>query len=386
MSELAQCIAVGLAGVGLGYVIPRSRDVMTRLERIDPDAKEREDEGRATLFEEIFAATPLAALIVGPHNLIIQANDAAGELFGRTIEQMRGRAVVEATGSSELDRLVLEVRESGDLTRVVEYNSVRLEATLRVFAKCLSDRAIALIACDETALVNAERVRREFLANVSHELRSPLAGTKLMIETLHAGHDDLQTREYFLPRLSREIDRMVELVEHLLEVARSESGRIHLKKEPLAFERLINENLDLLEGRILERDLRLKRELAEVTLEADPARLAQVVLNFVENAMRYTPPGGVITVCLAVVEGEAVLSVADTGSGVPFRDLPHLFERFYVVDRSRAKDRGGLGVGLAIVKRNIEAHGGRVEVVSEFGSGSTFFAYLPLLVASDKCD
>ena len=93
--------------------------------------------------------------------------------------------------------------------------------------------------------------------------------------------------------------------------------------------------------------------------------------------MRHTPPGGVITIRLAIVDGEAVLSVADTGSGVPYRDLPHLFERFYVVERSRAKDRGGLGVGLAIVKRNVEAHGGRVEVVSEFGSGSTFFAYLP---------
>jgi two-component system phosphate regulon sensor histidine kinase PhoR len=359
---------------------------MTRIERVDSVVKERENEERAMPFEELFRALPLAALIVGARNRIIQANGAAGELFGRTAEQMRGRAVVEATGSTELDQLVLEVCESGELTRVVEYHSARLDATLRVFAKCLSDRSIALIALDETALVNAERVRREFLANVSHELRSPLAGTKLMIETLHADHHELQTREYFLPRLSREIDRMIELVEHLLEVARSESGVIHLKKEPLDFERLINENLDLLEGRIFERDLHLKRELTAVTLEADPARLAQVVLNFVENAMRYTPPGGVITVRLAVVEGEAVLSVADTGSGVPYRDLPHLFERFYVVDRSRAKDRGGLGVGLAIVKRNVEAHGGRVEVVSEFGSGSTFFAYLPLLAVPNRCD
>jgi two-component system phosphate regulon sensor histidine kinase PhoR len=378
MSELAHCAAVGITALAVGYFIPRSRDVITRIDALRPLEIEAADVTQDATLDEIFAAMPVAILIVESEGLIRRANYAAGELFGRTHGQMAGRAVVEATGSSDLDHLVAEVRENGDITRVVEYKSTRLEATLRVYALNMSDSSIALIALDETTSVNVERVRQEFLANISHELRSPLAGTKLMVETLLADHNDLQTREYFLPRLLREINRMVELVEHLLDVARSEAGQIRLSIQTVDFKRLVNDNLELLEARIAKRGLRLERELTQINFKGDPARLAQVVLNFVENAMRHTPSGGVITVRTTIVENELVLTVADTGSGVPYRDLPHIFERFYVVDRSRSKDRGGLGVGLAIVKRNVEAHGGRVDVVSEFGSGSTFYAYLPI--------
>ena len=377
MSEVAHLVVVGIAGIGLGYFIPRSRDVMARVDTFYASEEEEQREEEATLFDELFSSLPVAVLIVDAHNAITHVNPTATQLFGRTSAQIVGRAVVEATGSVDLDRLIIEAQEGSQLTRLVEYHSTRAQATLRVFVKCLDDKSVLLIALDESAVVDGERVRREFLGNISHELRTPLAGSKLMVETLNAD-DDAQTRAYFLPRLSREIDRMVELVEHLLEVARSESGQINLQKRTMELESIVTEALELVEPRIAERGLQLQRDLTPIALEADPARLFQVVLNFVENAMRHTPAGGTITVRTFIEHDEAVLEVIDTGTGIPFNDLPHLFERFYVVDRSRAKDRGGLGVGLAIVKRNVEAHGGNVSAVSEFGSGSTFTARIPL--------
>ena len=370
---------VGVVGIGLGYFIPRTRDVMTRVDTMHTTQECEEREEEATLFDELFTSLPVTLLIVDAQNTITHVNPAATRLFGRTGMQMIGRAVVEATGSFDLERLIVEAQEGSELTRLIEYNSSRAQATLRVFVKCLDDQSVLLIALDESAVVDAERVRREFLGNISHELRTPLAGSKLMVETLNAD-DDEQTRAYFLPRLSREIDRMVELVEHLLEVARSESGQINLQKRPIDLDVLVVEALELLQHRISERGLEVKFALTPVAFEADPARLSQVVLNFVENAMRHTPAGGTITVRTRIEEEQAVIEVSDTGTGIPFKDLPHLFERFYVVDRSRAKSRGGLGVGLAIVKRNVEAHGGTVSASSEFGSGSTFVARIPLVV------
>lgn len=377
MSELTDLIAVGVAGIGLGYFIPRSRDVMTRLDAQDPTEAEEQQTAETTIFEELFELLPVTVLVVSEQNAITHANPAATQLFGRTSAQMTGRAVVEATGSIELDRLISEAQRGSELSQLVEYHSTRVQATLRVIVKCLSDKSVLLIALDESAVVDSERVRREFLANISHELRTPLAGTKLMVETLNSD-DDAQTRAYFLPRLEREIERMVELVEHLLDVARSESGQINLKKRTVELTAVVDEALELLQHRIAELDLCLAHDLQPITLEADPARLSQVILNFVENAMRHTPARGTITIRTFIENNNAVIEVTDTGTGVPFKDLPHLFERFYVVDRSRAKNRGGLGVGLAIVKRNVEAHGGSVHAASEFGRGSTFTARLPL--------
>ncbi len=377
MSSLAQVVGVGLLSLGIGYFIPRSRDVLNRVEPLPIDEGGSELDDVFSVFEEVFAALPVTALIVNAQQEIIHANPQATILFGRTHAQILGRALVEVTGSYEWEQLITEAQQGEEISRVLSYHSAQRHATLRVLVKQLRDQSILLVAFDETAIADAKRVRREFLGNISHELRTPLAGMKLMIETLNSD-DEAQTRAYFFPRLAREIDRMVELVEHLLEVARSEAGQIRLQKQKLQLSSLVRETLEVLEPRLKKRGLSLVYELEDVVLEADPARLAQVAINFVENAMRHTPVGGVITVATRQEADEAVFEVRDTGAGIPYKDLPHLFERFYVVDRSRAKDRGGLGVGLAIVKRNIEAHGGQVSAASEFGHGSTFTARLPL--------
>jgi two-component system phosphate regulon sensor histidine kinase PhoR len=235
-----------------------------------------------------------------------------------------------------------------------------------------------LVARDETRLVELERARREFISNVSHELRTPLAGIKLMVETCVASPEDTELPGIFLPQIASEIDRLVKLVEDLLELARTEGGLMRLRKQTVDLGRTAAAAIHVFAERASNADIELVLDTDRtVTVDADPDRLAQVIINLVENALRHTPPGGTITVEVADSPERADLIVRDTGVGIPFKDLPHIFERFYVVDRSRAREATGIGLGLAIVKGVMDAHGGTVSVESELGKGATFTCSFP---------
>jgi two-component system phosphate regulon sensor histidine kinase PhoR len=241
---------------------------------------------------------------------------------------------------------------------------------------------------DLSHLYRLEAVRRDFISNISHELRTPLASIKALVDTLRDGAlTDPPAAEHFLGRMEIEVDSMTQMVQELLDLSRIESGQAPLRLFPAAVATLIEPAVERLRAQATRAGLTLTvvlpadlpADLPQVMVDAD--RIRQVVINLVHNAIKFTPAGGFITVTArAGREGgreSVVVSVADTGMGIPAEDVARIFERFYKADRARSG--GGTGLGLAIAKHTIQAHNGRLWVESTEGKGSTFSFTLPLV-------
>jgi len=227
---------------------------------------------------------------------------------------------------------------------------------------------------DMTRLRHLQTVRRDFISNVSHELRTPLASLKALVETLRDGAlDDPAATRRFLDRIEAEVDTMTQIVEELLELARTESGRAPLRLVPTTLTDIVLPPIERLRPQAERADLEITVQLPDnlPPVLADVEHARQVVSNLVHNAIKFTPPGGRITVWAQLRDAEVLLAVQDTGVGISAEDLPRIFERFYKADRARSG--GGTGLGLAIARHIVQAHGGRIWAESTEGSGSTFF-------------
>jgi two-component system phosphate regulon sensor histidine kinase PhoR len=224
-----------------------------------------------------------------------------------------------------------------------------------------------------------QRMRQDFVANVSHELRTPLTTLRGYAETLlEGGLDDTEHREEFVRSMRDGAIRLQALVEDLLALAELERPDAALRREPLDLRALAAEHVDHVRGAAERAGLELVLEPGPpVKLSGDRVRLAQVLANLLDNAVKYTERGSV-RVTLGVANGRAWCEVADTGPGIPARDLPRVFERFYRVDKARSREKGGTGLGLSIVKHALAQHGGEVSVVSRVGVGTTFRFEVPV--------
>jgi two-component system phosphate regulon sensor histidine kinase PhoR len=240
-----------------------------------------------------------------------------------------------------------------------------------------------IIVQDLTQLRRLETVRRDFVSNISHELRTPLASLRALVETLRDGAlDDPPAAQRFLDRIETEVDALAQMVQELLELSRIESGKVPLKLRPTAVSDIVLRPVE----RLLPQAERAGVELI-IDLQgglplilADAERVQQVITNLVHNAIKFTPPGGSITVRASQNQSEPnylIVSVIDTGEGISASDLPRIFERFYKVDRARSA--GGTGLGLAIAKHMVQAHGGEIWAESIESKGSTFSFTLPVL-------
>ncbi len=359
-----------IAGALLGRAFDRGRGRETPIAPFVPDRDER--------FEALVAVLGVPTIVLDARGYVLDLNVAAQRLFEVRAERAVGRALIEVVPSIDVDRQ-LQLALAGEAsTREVIFVQRDRERTLSCAMSPLPGSEIVLIALDRTAVVTLERARRDFVSNVSHELRTPLSAIKLMVETVVIS-DDAEAREMFLPMVGREVDRMVQLVEDLLETARSESGRMPLRREVFALAAVAEGVIDTFAQRASVLDVELGLAIEEnASVNADRNRITQVILNLVDNALRHTPAGGSVTITIASSESEAIVAVADTGAGIPYRDLPHIFERFYVVERSRTRERSGTGLGLSIAKQLMAAHGGTIEVRSELGQGATFTCKLPI--------
>jgi two-component system phosphate regulon sensor histidine kinase PhoR len=223
-----------------------------------------------------------------------------------------------------------------------------------------------------------ERLRRDFVANASHELRTPVAAIVGVAETLAAGAaEDASARASFLDILIRHAERLSRLTADLLDIARLEGGyRPRVESVPVSA--AVEAVLATLGPRAQEKQLQLVvAPSAELTLAAERAAVEQILTNLVDNAIKYTPPGGTITVRAEGRAKTVLLTVEDTGPGIPEQHLPRLFERFYRVDTARSRELGGTGLGLAIVKHLVLANGGEIGVESRVGRGTRFTVSLP---------
>jgi len=308
------------------------------------------------------------------------ANQAAESLFN--IKEPENKPLIEAVRDFEIDDLLKLCLKTTKM-QSVQYESGTYKHYLRAIAVPITGSGVLLLFQDLTSLRNLQTTRRELIGNISHEFRTPLAGIKAMVETLHGGAiDDKKAAGDFLNRIDSEVDRLTQLVAELTELSRIETGKAELKLEPLNLNNLVDEVIAQLSPQAERQLLTVSKELAAdlPSVSADSARLRHVIVNLIHNAIKFTDAGGRITVTTRGEGNSITVAIADTGRGIASDDLPHVFERFYKGDKARAGE--GTGMGLAIAKHIIEAHGGDIRVESEEGRGSTFSFSLPVRAAS----
>ncbi len=324
-------------------------------------------------------------VLVDGENRIALSNPAAHELLG--VEAPVGTPLSSVLRDHELRSIVALSRQSGE-RRNLEFTLANPRRSLSATATPIAvgsetDRddaepPVLLTLHDLTPLRQLETTRREFVANVSHELRNPLASVKAMVETLEGGAlNDPATAADFLGRINREVDRMNAMVNDLLELSRIERGQSELHTGPVDAAATLAAVCTDLEHRIAESGVAVTVDASKsVVALGDAEKLRQVISNLLDNALKFTPRDGTIELCANDTDRDSVLvEVRDSGPGIAPEHLPHLFERFYKVDRSR-RDQG-TGLGLAIAKHIVELHGGEVGVESTQGVGSTFWFTLP---------
>lgn len=240
-------------------------------------------------------------------------------------------------------------------------------------------RGILLVFHDISDIKKLEQVRKDFVANVSHELKTPITSIKGFSETLLDGAmQDKQALEAFLKIILQESDRLQSLVQDLLDLSKMEQLGFHLSIQQYNIRTTLEEVIAILEKKAAEKEIKLQFEMDQnsILIEGDADRLKQVFLNLVSNAISYTPSGGHVFLRLSESASKIVIEVKDTGIGMEESEISRIFERFYRVDKARSRNSGGTGLGLAIVKHIIEAHKGNIIVTSQVGEGTTFLIEL----------
>ena len=251
------------------------------------------------------------------------------------------------------------------------------ERVLRASVAALPDGRTLAVAQDVTDSHRIDEIRKDFVANASHEMKTPVAGILAAAETLpNAIREDPVQAQRFAGNLAKEARRLSDLIQDLLDLARLDQAP--KQQETASLTDLVRRAIDEASGRAADKSLSLESNIAEgVAVAGQTSDLELLARNLLDNAIRYTPEGGSIAVHLSRHDGHALLSIKDSGPGIPSKDLPRVFERFYRVDRARARDTGGTGLGLSIVRHIAESHGGSVTAESELGRGSTFTVTLP---------
>ncbi|NLC32731.1 MAG: HAMP domain-containing protein [Clostridiales bacterium] len=293
----------------------------------------------------IFVIVALAALMTGA-------------VFSRIIT----KPIVNLTG-------VIGLMSKGDFAaRVPETGSGELKHLATAF-NSMSER-----------LQTLDQSRNEFVSNASHELKTPLSTMKILIESLiYQPEMETELRTEFLSDINSEINRLAAIVSDLLTLVQADAHNMRLEREKISLAALVKETAHRLEPLAAQRMQRLSLTLDDSgDMYADKSKLRQVIYNLIDNAMKYTQDGGLISLSVTREGRDIILSVSDNGPGIKAENLPHVFDRFYRIDKARSRDSGGTGLGLSIVRQIITLHGGTIKATSEEGKGSTFIVALPI--------
>ena len=333
--------------------------------RATPAAPEP-DEPFADLLEE----APVMALLVDGENRVLAANRAARAYFGIDLDRLPLH-VAEVTREARLDELLRQGRPDGE---------ARLTHTQRVVISKLvpgpRSGLTLLFLTDVTELRRLQTVRQEFVANLSHELKTPITALRLAAESLE-GHPPEDARHRFTDRIVIEADRLAAIVDNLRQLAEIEAGRALVDSSPVEVEAVLREVTQRAGGRPVE--LAVSEGLV---VEADRAKLAQALGNLLDNAAKFSPPGTPIEVSAEPAGGEVRITVRDHGNGISPEHWDRVFERFYKVDPARNREVHGTGLGLAIVKHLVLLQGGRVWTEAAPGGGQLFGMALPAALTS----
>jgi len=363
-------------------LLPTTHDEMAQLIRaFNTMADELNDKVTMLAQERAFLSSVLntmadGVIITDENGLVLLTNPAALRILAFPGKETQGRTFAQVTRERQLIELWDTCRQSGaEQTAMVEAGgrNTFLQAVITPLNESTPPRFLVILQ-DLTRIRRLETIRRDFISNVSHELRTPLASLSLVVETLKDGAiDDPEAARRFLSFIESELSTLTQMVEELLELSQIESGQVpfRLKVTPVA--KLIKKPVKRLAPQAERLNVTVETIIPEgiPPVLADSRRIQQVVMNLLHNALKFTPEDGHVTLKAEVVGPEVVISVRDTGMGIPADDVPRIFERFYKIDRARADE--GVGLGLSIAKHIIQSHGGRIWVESAEGRGSTFF-------------
>lgn len=323
-------------------------------------------------------------MLINPEGRIVLVNPAMEKIIGTNKEQLTGKLHIEAGKSFELsqliDRSLKEVISIHDEVHMYFPSERILDAHLAPYVGVNGEiKGIITVLHDITAIRRLEKMRSEFVANVSHELKTPITSLKGFAETLLDGAMyDPETTKSFLTIIYEESERLHRLITDILHLSKIEQHQLPFHPEPLNIIDVVYETVDTIQEELNKKQLTIKLpEKRPVIIEAEKDRLQQIILNLVANAVTYTPEKGSIIIDIKDHEETVHLIVKDTGIGIAKEELPRIFERFYRVDKARSRNSGGTGLGLAIVKHLVESHHGTIGVESEEGKGTQFTIILP---------
>ncbi|RZB29982.1 MAG: two-component system, OmpR family, phosphate regulon sensor histidine kinase PhoR [Desulfobacteraceae bacterium Eth-SRB1] len=342
---------------------------------------------RKNELETVLSSMLEGVIAVDMDERIISVNQVAAMIFNGKPEKFKGQSIQEAIRVSELQRFVKRALlsvESIEDDIVLEHNEERV---LNMHSSSLQDAekkraGILVVINDVTKLRRLENVRRDFVANVSHEIKTPLTAIKGFVETLHDGTvEKPEDIERFFEIIIKHINRLDAIVEDLLTLSKIEqedTGEKEIKFETGSIKDVLETAIQVCQAKADKKNIHIKSICDKgITTRIDPALLDQAIVNILDNAIKYSEKESAVYVECSSMEKEIIISIKDQGIGITKKHLPRLFERFYRVDKARSRELGGTGLGLAIAKHIVQTHGGRISVESTPGKGSAFTIHLP---------
>lgn len=323
------------------------------------------------------------ALAVAPDGVVVVDQEAREVLRNQAAERFRDARHTDALAEGALhDLLANAARGEGGERELQLFGPPREHLALQARPLVVDGTVVGAVAFirDVTEARRIESVRRDFVANVSHELKTPIGALALLAETMAAGGDEAVMRP-LADRIAREADRLAHIIDDLLDLSLIEAQEAP-SREPVRVSALLEEAVERVRAtaEAAGTPLTVADVPADAVIECDRREVLSALTNLLDNATKYSEPGQSVDVGASVADGSVTIAVRDHGIGIPSRDLERIFERFYRVDRARSRATGGTGLGLAIVRHVAQAHGGDVTVESQEGEGSTFRLRLPLAV------
>jgi len=337
--------------------------------------------------EAAFSSALDGVLILDSQGRIETVNRGMRTMIGERYRDIVGKTPLEAFRNLGLQKALDQYRSGGTLVsqeiEMGEENPIMLDVSITpVRGVDAVEGKTMLVFHDLTRLKKLERMRVDFVANVTHEIKTPLTAILGFVETLQDGAiEDRETAKKFLSTIARHAERLNRLVEDLLTISNTELGELHFSFESVALSGIAQSVLHMIQQKTGEKKIRIASAIPEdlPPIRADRDRLSQILINVLDNAVKFAPEGGTVSLSAAPAGGsEVVVKIADTGIGIPRDEIPRLGERFYRVDKTRSRELGGTGLGLSIVKHLMTAHKGRMEIESQLGRGTTVSLYFPI--------
>lgn len=322
-------------------------------------------------------------IVVDKSANILAINHSAEDIFDISKKDAEEKFLLEVIPNSEIENVVKKVLESGKIVSGELVLAMPVSGIFIINASPIIENesvtGCVLVVHDITELKKLETMRSDFVANVSHELKTPLTSIKGFIETLLDGalKDEKNAKE-FLNIVNDHVNRLDNLVNDLLSLSYLESGKTVLDKSDVKLKGLVDKVILGFSAQAKKKDIRVINNISVgVSVRLDRNKMEQVFTNLIDNAVKFNNAGGFVKISCEEAKNNIKISVEDSGPGIPLKDIPRIFERFYRVDKARSRELGGTGLGLSIVKHIIKLHGGEAAVESTEGAGSTFWFTLP---------